>query len=251
MFIRAFINTTNDYKYILILLLNMSTINRLLINYGISSEENLLLIGRTLYEIPMYIIQGITITPNLESGIKKFTLYATNNYSKKSISRYDTIQVSYENELIFAQIHGILNIKDQNTNHILLIVHKLKKSNKNRSDYFLPYDLYQYDIHRYTGPEWDVIEPSMIYRPAILIPCFDRSKDFNYMTFNYDKLKDFRFWIIPYETVDVNGYDMIDIEESVITNMQTTFDEINQSQANLEEDGYYSDGSEEGEGEGS
>ena len=91
----------------------------------------------------------------------------------------------------------------------------------------------------------------MTYRPAILIPCFHRSKDFNYITFNYNKFKAFRFWIIPYETVDVNGYDMIDIEESVITNMQTTFDEINQSQANLEEDGYYSDGSEEGEGEGS
>ena len=53
-----------------------------------------------------------------------------------------------------------------------------------------------------------------------------------------------RFWIIPYSTVDVNGYDICEVNTSErIKRMEDTFGEINTSVAdNFDEDNNSSDG---------
>ena len=60
--------------------------------------------------------------------------------------------------------------------------------------------------------QWGIIEPSMIFRPAILMPCNDRSRGFNLGSFNYLIVTSIRFWIIPYSTVDIiNGYAIAEV----------------------------------------
>jgi hypothetical protein len=161
----------------------------------------------------MYCVQEISIKPNLSSGINSFTVYATNNYRKLCVHRYDTVEVMYEDGLKFVQVHGIINIQLGNDrSHILLIVHPLKKAMKNRTDHLLPFDIYIYDFVYQSCP-WDNIEPSMIYRPAILMPCCDRFNGFNASSFSYQMARNLRLWIIPYRSVDANGYDIGDVDE--------------------------------------
>jgi hypothetical protein len=74
-----------------------------------------------------------------------------------------------------------------------------------------------------------VIEPSIIYRPAILMPCCDKSNGFNAGSFNYHRARNLRLWIIPYRSVDVNGYDIGDVDEPELVEMESTFTEMNAS----------------------
>ena len=67
----------------------------------------------------------------------------------------------------------------------------------------------------------------MIYRPALLIQCSDRSNTFYATPYNYNVVKQMRFWIIPYSTIDVNGYDIDEVDEPELILMERTFQEIN------------------------
>ena len=69
----------------------------------------------------------------------------------------------------------------------------------------------------------------MIYRPAILMPCCDRSNGFNASSFNYQMARNLRLWIIQYRSVDVNGYDIWDVDEPELVEMESTFTEMNAS----------------------
>jgi hypothetical protein len=123
-------------------------------------------------------------------------------------------------------VHGIINIQDEGKDNLLLLVHHLNKASKSRADRFLPYELYQYDFQ---FPQWDIIEPSMIYRPAMIIPCFDRSNGFDTETYNSNTSKNLRMWIVPYHFIDVNGHEISEILDSEIINMEHIFNEINEN----------------------
>ena len=100
-------------------------------------------IAQTITEEIMYGVQGISLKPNLSSGIYLFTVYATSNYRKLCVHRGDTVEVMYEDGVKFVQVHGIINIQLGNDpSYILLIVHPLKKVMKNRTDHLLPFDIY-------------------------------------------------------------------------------------------------------------
>ena len=224
--------------------LHMRNLTKLLIKYSEESLENQELIALTLISPVMSCVQAISITPNKASGIDKFVIYATNNYRKMGVSRYDTVEVSYEDSLTFVQIHGIICIDTpEGQRKILLIVHKFRSARKTRTDNLLPYGLWEYDLFSSINIQWDIIEPCMIYRPAILMPCCDRSKGFNICPYNYHMSQSMRFWIIPYSTVDVNGYDICEVNTSELREMEDTFGEINTSVANnFDEDNNSSDG---------
>ena len=231
--------------------LRMENFTELLIKYSEESPENQELIALTINSPVMSCVQAISITPNKSSGISKFVIYATNNYRKLGVRRYDTVEVSYEDGLTFVQIHGIISIDTGEQKKILLIVHKFKKARKKRSDNLLPYDLYEYDVFSSVNIQWDIIEPSMIYRPAILMPCCDRSKGFNVSSFNYHMIQSMRFWIIPYSTVDVNGYDICEVPTPELREMEETFGDINMSidgSTNYEEEENNSEGDNGSEG---
>jgi hypothetical protein len=100
----------------------------------------------------------------------------------------------------------------------------------------LPYPLLKYDIHYNSSykknlPSMNIIEAESIYRPAILIPCPDRSSNFGkkYKEDAYKKKKyssqsassaapsaseggtstaQIRLWGIPYKIIDRTGYDL-------------------------------------------
>jgi hypothetical protein len=71
--------------------LTMKKFNEILIRYSQSGSDELELIAKTLHDSPIISIQGISINPNKESGISKFSVYATNNYNKSSQVRYDAL----------------------------------------------------------------------------------------------------------------------------------------------------------------
>jgi hypothetical protein len=94
--------------------LKMKHVTKLLIQYSELCSDNVELIAKTIQNPIMFGVQGISITPNSDSGINKFTLYATNNYQRSSINRYDTVEVSYEDgSTAFVQIHGIISIQEE------------------------------------------------------------------------------------------------------------------------------------------
>ena len=80
--------------------------------------------------------------------------------------------------------------------------------------------------------QWDIIESSMIFRPATLMPCNDRSRGFNLGSFNYPMATSIRFWIIPYSTVDINGYDIAEVDIPELRDMESTLHDINASMDN-------------------
>jgi hypothetical protein len=102
---------------------------------------------------------------------------------------------------------------------------QLTEVQKRNSDSFLPYPLlrytktHYYNAYRTSIPHVQIIEAENIYRPAILIPCPDRSDNFgrafvgphrrsrieNENTLSTESI---RFWGIPYKVVDRAGYDM-------------------------------------------
>ena len=132
------------------------------------------------------------------------------------------MEIFFEEGTEFVQVHGIINIREEDQDHILLIVHYLKKVQKGRSDTIMPYDLFQYDLLW----KWEIIEPSMILRPALMIPCFDRSEGYN--TANYSsRSQNIRMWILPYHTIDVNGSNIKDVTEQELREMEEYFEEIN------------------------
>ena len=111
---------------------------------------------------------------------------------------------------------------------------------KSRTENLLPFDIYMYDFI-YQSCQWDIIEPSMIYRPAILMPCCDRSNGFNASSFNYQMAKNLRLWIIPYRIIDVNGYDIGDVDEPELVEMESTFMDINASMERIDQNEESSD----------
>jgi hypothetical protein len=195
--------------------LHMKNFTEILINYSEIGQENLELISKRIKKFPITCVQGISISPNKDSGIPKFHIYATNKYNKLGVRKY-------EEETKFVQVQGIINIREEEKDNILLFVHHLTMVHKTRSDSYLPHNLYMYDFRN----QWDLLEPSMIFRPAMMIPCFDRSSGFNRENYNNNS-KHFRMWIIPYHTIDINGYDIQEIDENEIREIQPFFDEMN------------------------
>ena len=80
-----------------------------------------------------------------------------------------------------------------------LIIVRLEKCHKTKFDRYLLYELYQYEITSNQSCNYDIIEPKSIFRPAIIIPCPDRSN--NYKIFKRSEASTIRFWIIPYKKV--------------------------------------------------
>jgi hypothetical protein len=127
-----------------------------------------------------------------------------------------------------AQVLGILSVVDEDhTTFFYLFITYLKLHEKIGSDSYLPYCLAGYNIaptrnlSRSESIVIDIIEPDMIFRPAILLPCPDRSTDL-YTIFptpktvrgfnetQKDTVKSFkmiRFWAIHYITTDRYGYE--------------------------------------------
>ena len=68
------------------------------------------------------------------------------------------------------------------------------------------------------------------------MPCCDRSHHFNLGSFNSVTAINIRLWIIPYTTVDVNGYDIGEVDLPELRDMESTFRDINASRSNLSEE---------------
>jgi hypothetical protein len=120
--------------------------------------------------------------------------------------------------------NGVLQPIDR----FLLIVTDLIIAPKIEGDRYLPYPLLKYDVvhvvalrlsHRHV-PQLNsvhmyIIDAESIFRPAILIPCPDRSKNYG-KAFSTNRLArpsdqctaSVRLWGIPYKTLDRSGYDM-------------------------------------------
>jgi len=104
---------------------------------------------------------------------------------------------------------------------------------KEYCDAFIPYSLLRYDLQyqqslRAHVPRAQVIEAANVYRPAVLVPCYDRSSNFGKVLnrntairrrntatgsgaiSEEDKLTTsyIRMWGIPYKTIDRAGYDI-------------------------------------------
>jgi hypothetical protein len=173
---------------------------------------------------PIVAVQGISINPNKDSGIPKFHVYATNNYNNSGKPRYDALEIDFGEVIEMVQVHGIINLQIDNSNNILLIVHHMKVVEKKQTDSVLPYELYQYD---FDNPCWDIIEPSSIYRPSMIIECPDRSNGFN--NSEYDRFsKNIRMWMIRYQQIDMNGYDINDISQTELDEVEEMYKEINE-----------------------
>ena len=140
---------------------------------------------------------------------------------------------------------------------------EVKKTN---ADSFLPYPLLRYNnnfkynkaLRTYVPPDVQIIEPENIYRPAIIIPCFDRSNNFNHpytgvsntlrtRTELNDRTEFIRLWAIPYKVVDRAGYDMTTpaVQENPLymqdEQINAIYDEDVHNIAE-EEDDYYDEG---------
>jgi hypothetical protein len=128
-----------------------------------------------------------------------------------------------------AQVLGILSVVDKDIASFYLFITYLKLHEKIGSDSYLPYCLAGYNIAPTTQNLMcetiviDMIEPDMIFRPAILLPCPDRSTDL-YTIFptprstrgytqqqklTVKSFKMIRFWAIHYVTTDRYGYEDI------------------------------------------
>jgi hypothetical protein len=164
-------------------------------------------------------IKGISCTPGASSGLSPFQVYATTKFSKDCKPRFDCVEVECaaedgKSEFELAQILGIIAVVDDRNDSVtfLLIVTYLSICQKTNSDKYLPYDLLSYNVSpRYKGLQLDIIEPDAIFRPAMLIPCPDRSQGLYQSRTAAKKslieLSNYRFWGIRYKTVDRFGYD--------------------------------------------
>jgi hypothetical protein len=129
-------------------------------------------------------------------------------------SKYSTYEM--------AQVLGILSVVDHANNDkvkILLFVTYLQIVEKTGSDLYFPYTLLAYNIpKKYATVVVSIIEPSMIYRPALLIPCPDRSEKLN-CVYSAGKetiasIREIRLWGIHYVTIDRFGYDtLVDVDQ--------------------------------------
>ena len=103
-----------------------------------------------------------------------------------------------------------------------MAVSDLEIADKTHGDTFLPYPLLRYNIvnggllHRNKMVESHIVDVESIFRPAILIPCPDRSQNFGEKIKNekprnatQDECTHFiRLWGIPYKILDRAGYNL-------------------------------------------
>lgn len=175
------------------------------------------------------LVGGIAVVPPPASGIKTFYVYATNRYGSRlgSKLRYDCVQT----DAGFAQVLAILRITDLHhidedgdsevIDHFLLVVTHLIAADKSASDKYLPYPLLKYNAVHDPGLgrnvlQMEIIDAESISRPAILIPCPDRSSNFGLPYKDVprgrrrnppsDCTANIRMWGIPYKTIDRSNY---------------------------------------------
>jgi hypothetical protein len=124
-----------------------------------------------------------------------------------------------------AQVLGILSIVDRSnrehtTTTYFMFINYLQIHPKMGTDNFFPYCLAGYKFSEKNSQfsfKIDVIEPDMIFRPAMLIPCPDRSINLYgphaengtpaQMWSQIDSMRKIRFWAIHYITTDRYGYE--------------------------------------------
>ena len=198
------------------------------------------------------IIQALKITPNKESGIESFYIHATSKYGGLNESRFDFVEIDFEDESKFAQVHAILKVEsydnennDKSEKYFLIIL-PMKKFTKNNIDKLLPYDLYGYNTKTNS---YQIVESTSILTLSLFIPCVHRSNGLN----QFDQCQTYlniRFWNISYQLIDIDYYN----DEKVSTRLDTTasfkelkgiarinrltkkiYEEINQSKEMLKE----------------
>ena len=134
-----------------------------------------------------------------------------------------------------AQVLGILSVVDGDNTSFFLFITYLKLHMKMGSDTYLPFCLAGYNIGADDYIAIDIIEPHMIFRPAMLLPCPDRST-LLYTIFptrrsargltqaqklTIRSIQAMRFWAIHYVTTDRYGYedlsDPTDLQLPIVT----------------------------------
>jgi hypothetical protein len=142
----------------------------------------------------------------------------TVNKQTKLVPKYDSVQVLFQGEdddstrEPVCQVLALLCITSVSNNEktFLLVVTELAVMVKKDADRFLPYEQLKYSCH-YTGlADISVIDARSVFRPAILVPCPDRSQN---MHKNFNRKSQgggtpsIRFWGIKYNTLDRTGYE--------------------------------------------
>jgi hypothetical protein len=223
-------------------LINMKSITSLLISYSERSEDNFNLISKCTNplenNVSIDFVHGLSCKPNVNSGIKPFILYATNNFkgydyitNGRPNPRYDCIQVLQNTgnkdaltgedilETPIVKLLGMICITTdlhttEQKSEFLLVFTTLKEVPKTGGDKFLPYTLLKYQrLPRMMSVVYDIVHTSSLYRPCMVIPCHDRCK---YLNTKYRPTggpqrcagtESVRMWGIPYKTIDRKGYE--------------------------------------------
>ena len=84
-------------------LISLEYVTSLLFSYADNGPDEFSLVSRMLLKpeqggIDIAIVGGVKISPNLESGMEEFLLYATNKYGDCNQQRFDCVQISYDPE---------------------------------------------------------------------------------------------------------------------------------------------------------
>jgi hypothetical protein len=159
------------------------------------------------------------------------------------IPRFDCVEVVVETPLPngrtyrtyeLAQVLGILSIVDNSNREypittFFLFINYLQIHQKLDSDTYFPYCLAGYKFSDTNLFNIDVIEPDMIFRPAMLIACPDRSINLygpyvehgtpGQMWSQMASMKKIRFWAIHYVTTDRYGYEDLTDPDDVLVHL--------------------------------
>jgi hypothetical protein len=201
-------------------LLSWKIIAKILVSYSEESATNRDLVEAMTCpdeeQLTIQMIEGIKITPNHETQLAPYHIYATKkfkttvNKQTKHIPRYDSVQILFDDEQVppprvrvrvnsptnlplpvirkpICQVLGIIcitdnklqNNEDPNEPTFLLIVTEFIVDEKKGADKFLPYDLLRYCIDPDGGPylgDLSIVDAKSVFTPAIVVPCPDRSK---------------------------------------------------------------------------
>jgi hypothetical protein len=174
-------------------------------------------------------IQGLKITPNSETGLDTFHVYASSqtkasiNKRKCITNRFDGVQIKFNPEAEDAnqnpdddicQVLGIISVATVGTADIrfLLIVTILQKIEKKTGcDVFWEFPLYQYKKQPYRqNLVLHLVEASAISKPCMLLPCPSRSRNIHKSwSQGRNNYMDIRIFVITYNTIDRERNDTI------------------------------------------
>jgi len=211
--------------------LNMKMLTNLLVTFSGNNDEDGSLISKmtnpTANHLRIKFVQGIKVSPNTESGLKPFHVYASStligtvNKRKTKIPRFDGVQISFENEEHICQCVAIMSVTDLTTSksRFLLVITILeeilpkvpiipgepkppKVVSKTAIDAFWDFPLYMYKKQpRYLNFEVRMVDAFSISKPCMLLPCPSRKKGFN-SPWRPELSPKIRIYVVKYDKVD-------------------------------------------------